>query len=242
MKLQIVSDIHTEFYKKHTYKKYLKSFCKNSNDVDAIVIAGDLSKASLLEGAFEIFCGEYKNVIYTPGNHEYYQHSKDEADEYFNTCSTKFNNLFILNRDIAEINNNRFVGCTLWYPRTAYTSINFKNWSDCFAVKDGMKEWVFNEFELNKNFLQNNILEGDIVVTHMLPSWTAVHPKWVGNNTNQFFVADMESVIRENKPKLWVFGHTHEIIRDRLYNTDLVANPKGYPSQSNGYKDYIIEV
>lgn len=61
-----------------------------------------------------------------------------------------------------------------------------------------------------------------------------VHPKYAGSPINRYFVGAVDDIIRAKRPKLWVFGHTHESI-DTLFATTvtaevtrLVANPYGY--------------
>ena len=51
--------------------------------------------------------------------------------------------------------------------------------------------------------------EGDILVTHHMPHPGGIATKYIGDPTNMFFLCDISDIIREKKPVLAIFGHTH---------------------------------
>lgn len=54
-----------------------------------------------------------------------------------------------------------------------------------------------------------------------------MHPKYKGSPLNRYFVGAAEQVF-ENRPALWIHGHTHESM-DYLHGTTRVlCNPFGY--------------
>jgi hypothetical protein len=73
--------------------------------------------------------------------------------------------------------------------------------------------------------------EGDVIITHFLPSWRSVHPKWAAAATNCFFVSDQEPLMVERKPALWLHGHTHDSADYQVGPTRVVCNPFGYAVQ-----------
>lgn len=65
----------------------------------------------------------------------------------------------------------------------------------------------------------------------------SVAPEYKGSALNPFFVCDVEHVIRRNRPKLWIHGHTHTscdywidhpVGHVGSQTTRVVCNPFGY--------------
>ncbi len=83
--------------------------------------------------------------------------------------------------------------------------------------------------------------EGDIVITHYLPSFRSVHPKFAAEPTNCFFVCDVEDLIVERQPALWLHGHTHESADYQIGKTRVVCNPFGYVGYglNSAFKDEL---
>lgn len=83
-----------------------------------------------------------------------------------------------------------------------------------------------------KLWLAENVRGGDVVVTHHLPSPRSTHQKYTGSPLNRFFLATMslelEQLMFDRKPALWVHGHTHETCDYRVGVTRVVCNPRGY--------------
>ncbi len=67
MKLQIMSDLHLEFYKDRG-KSFLESL--DLTDIDVLILAGDIATRGLIESTLNWFAKNYKQVVYVHGNHE----------------------------------------------------------------------------------------------------------------------------------------------------------------------------
>ncbi len=132
-----------------------------------------------------------------------------------------FPNLRILLRDTVTISGVRFVGCTLWYDAVD------PDWSDFRHIRGGWTE-LSSQHQYDTKFLRQNVQEGDVVVTHMLPSWMSVHPRYAGDNDNRFFVVNQEELMDERSPSLWLHGHTHDSFDYVWSKTRVVCNPLGY--------------
>jgi Icc-related predicted phosphoesterase len=120
-----------------------------------------------------------------------------------------------------------------WSPLLDYQASQF---SDFEEIQD-FNPWVVEENKKFSTFLRNNLMEGDVVITHYLPSQKSVSPRFKGSQTNAFFVSEMDELIDEKKPALWVHGHTHDSADYQLSNTRIVCNPFGYPRVLNS--DYV---
>ena len=250
LKVQICSDIHTEFHSDQG-RKLLQRIAKDtSKEVQAILIPGDLSTNSGLRYAFSILCDSFENVIYTTGNHEYYKSSKQKTHDIIRECCDKYSNLHWLNRSHVIINEQRFIGCTLWFPPLSSVLNNLNYTNDCKLIQsdrsqhDELPHWILEEFDKNNDYLQNNVQEGDFVLTHYIPCPEGIHPSWRNAGGNQFFMGDVSDVIKNNNPKIWVHGHTHEFMNYNVAQTEFHCNPCGYPHELSFKKfndSYVIE-
>lgn len=72
------------------------------------------------------------------------------------------------------------------------------------------------------------------MVTHHLPSHRSTAARFVRSPLNRFFVCDVEPLIVDRQPRLWVHGHTHAAMDYRIGATRVVCNPLGYPGEGGG--------
>ncbi len=122
MRVQYVSDLHLEFYEK------LAAIPQIDVVGDVLVLAGDVGYPTkpLFWKFMEEQSRRFKNIIYVPGNHEYYHTNAaiekhrlltiDEMDELIRSelrrrCLT---NIHMLQNDVCIIDGVRFIGATLW--------------------------------------------------------------------------------------------------------------------------------
>lgn len=100
MKLHILSDLHTEF----------TDFDSPHADADVVVLAGDIGVGmDAIEWAERQF--PEVPVVYVPGNHEFYGCDIRDIDSFLAAAPANFR---ILNNHSCEIDDVRFLGCTLW--------------------------------------------------------------------------------------------------------------------------------
>jgi hypothetical protein len=89
--------------------------------------------------------------------------------------------------------------------------------------------WVYERNAAFKNFLAQELREGDIVLTHYLPSYASIAERFRTANTNRFYVTDMFELMADIKPALWAHGHNHVWEDQMLADTRVISCPKGYP-------------
>ena len=80
-------------------------------------------------------------------------------------------------------------------------------------------------------FLKKELQQGDILITHHLPSNKCVSDFFEGNSYNCFFVGDIENIILQQKPSVVIYGHTHESNYFDLDGVKFYCNPYGYPRE-----------
>ncbi len=222
MKLAILSDLHLEYHEDEG-AKFIESL--NPEGVDVLVLAGDIAETEFLGAAIERFCAKYPKVIMIPGNHEYYGSDAGTVTFNFETIEESHSNFHLLDNKILELGGRRFVGTTLWYPFVApHRTIK---WSDFKYVRN-LEDWIWIENKKSVDFLTDNVKENDIVITHYLPSPKCIAKKYKGDPTNAFYVTNMEALIEDRKPQLWIHGHTHTHVDIKIGETRVIANPRGY--------------
>lgn len=252
MKISIVSDIHTEcFFDEGVFKKLEE----RSKEIDALIVAGDLSNGKHLGPSLKRLVDNFENVVYVTGNHEYWHTTIEKLEETICNFASKHTNLHYLNNSSATIKGQRFLGTTLWFPdtlkarlnKTGYTEDFFGRkkytWSDFENIK-GFDNWIWGKFEEQSNFIKDNVKKEDIVVTHYLPFPESIHQKYLNDSCNCFFLSDLTDKLRKIKslPKLFIHGHTHESFDYMIEDSRIICNPVGYIGEKRGFQPKIIDI
>lgn len=230
MKIQLVSDTHFEFdtdYGLAFANKLLQPVA------DTLVLAGDVVPLREWRGLVEIFgwfCDRWKDVVYVPGNHEYYGQRPAEADHRLVKVAEKLPNFHPLNPGAVVIDGQRFLGATMWFEQTVGEE-NYRRYLSDFRQIVDFEAWVRLEHSVQLQFLADNAGPDDIIVTHHMPHPNSTPPKFANSPLNRFFVtADASQVLAKN-PKLWLHGHTHSACDYQIGATRVVCNPRGYPGE-----------
>lgn len=232
MKIQYASDLHLEFGTPY------KVFKEYSGDI--LILAGDIITYKLqgLDTLKQI-CKNYNHVIMILGNHEHYS-------GYFNKTYNKLkdnlpNNVHLLENEILEIDGKRFLGCTLWsymneidsyfasVRMNDYRSVrigpNTKPWLRKLSPRDTIAEHMKSAL-----WLEENIRENDIVITHHAPSFKSCNPNYEGNTA---YATDLSDIMFDTNPSHWIHGHLHEAVEYEIGNTIVTSNPYGYFAHEN---------
>lgn len=235
MKIAIISDTHFD-----NHKDRGKSFVDNldSTNIDALIIAGDMSEQKYIDFPLDLLCDKYKNVIKISGNHSFWGSTKKQVEENNANRMLKHKNFHYLDNSIFELDGKRFLGTTLWFNEVPW--IYTKNWAD-FKYIPEFRDWICDENIKSKNFLENNVKEGDVVITHHMPSELCIDDKYKGDLSNCFYVCNMEQLIEDKNPALWISGHTHTAYDFNIKKTRLICNPFGYLHEKNtGFNENLI--
>ena len=228
MKILTVSDLHFEFHADGG-ASFVAGLPK---DLDILIVAGDLSISSALLDALTLLSQAFKRVIFVPGNHDWYQGTRERLQTIREQVRTRAPNVTWLDRDVVEIEGRRFVGTTLWYPDTPLARRWTMKTPDFREIID-LKEWIWTEFELDRKFLSDNVRPGDIVITHYLPAPASIARKWVGQRLNCYFLGNVEHIVKSAGARFWFHGHTHSSCDYMLGKTRVLCNPFGYTMALN---------
>lgn len=241
LRLQLMSDLHLEFHA-DSGRSFVDAI---QPAADTLVLAGDivpLKWYSQIEPLYKTICSKFKTVVMVPGNHEYYGSSYYEGNMVLDALLQAIPNLRVLEPGVVlRIGDHRIVGATMWF-KDDYLNAMYKDGMNDFDQIQEFVPWVYQQNNAWQQFMSTGMRKGDIVVTHHLPSYQLVAPKFVGNGLNRFFVSECDKYIHEVEPALWLFGHTHSPCDRMVGNTRCVANPFGYVREVSNttFKDQLV--
>lgn len=223
MNIQIISDVHAE-YQVDSGREFVDVL--EPEGIDVLAVAGDLCGFRKLQKTLEWLSDAYAEVVYTFGNHECYGATIQRVRGEAQAAAQRISNLHFLDNSTCTIDGQRFVGTALWFPYHP-ENVMYESGMDDFRKIRDLRATVYNESDLATEFLRETVRVGDVVMTHHLPSYACVSERFKTSSLNRFFVNDMDDLIFDQKPKLWIHGHTHDS-KDFMHgDTRIVCNPFG---------------
>jgi predicted phosphodiesterase len=239
--LQVASDLHFELHRDNG-AAFIDSM--DPAGVDILLLAGDIMSARFLDQAkivFKKLAAKYPQILYVPGNHELWKLKPAEAISTLRSATTGLPNVVMLDNQLVTIKGRRFLGGPMWVPQWSPMSEYASTRMNDFTQIVDFHPWLVQENRKFNDFLKKNLQEGDVVLTHYLPTLKSVSPRYKGSATNPFFVSETDQLILDKRPALWVHGHTHDSFDYQLSGTRIVCNPFGYPTQLNsGYREKLL--
>jgi predicted phosphodiesterase len=217
LKIVTYSDLHLEFGSGWTLPA--------EADGDVMILAGDIITLTDYGPLDQILQRWKKPVLYVTGNHEYYTRSSmsHEDDKFRAWLHGSHPHVTLLLDEAVSIDGVNFFGGTMWTDfdgadqlamDAARTQMNdfrliqnpdqtlFRP-ADAVALHETFVTKLFSWFDQD--------LSGPrVVISHCAP---VINPntKFKGSPLRPAFNSlDMEKVIEDRQPDLWVYGHTHE--------------------------------
>jgi len=247
MKFQIISDIHLEYYDTLPELNYFFTVSAPN-----LILAGDICYYK--HPNFMIFFKKvsklYNNVLFIPGNHDYYAYNNlpdisfDEIDSIMKNLLSSLKNVYFIQENFIEFENTIILGTTLWCKtkRTNYDTdvklltneyyIRFKHkYSPSYScIKQlNTRQYVWLKEKIKHLYTHKNI----IVVTHYLPSIKCINKKYKNSPCNDLYFTDCEDLMKY--ADIWVAGHTHDPFIGNINNCQIFVNPRGDPEENTGY-------
>ena len=249
MKIGVCSDLHLEFGDLNI---------KNEDNVDVLILSGDI----LVESDLQIFdrrqiemgfmqarsvrfheffqrvCFQFPHVIYIAGNHEHYHGDFAHTISNLKRKLAHHTNLHILDREVFDLGDVRFIGSTLWTdmnkedPLTLHAMKKMMN--DFRCVKNSNREVHFKDPEGKfhtrvATFSPEDAVEEHrkclgyikevysstppwmnvVVVGHHTPSHTSCHPRYKDDQImNGGYHSDLSEFILD-RPGIKLWTHGH---------------------------------
>lgn len=267
MRIRQMSDLHLEF--EPTFRPY------NTDNADILMLNGDIcmasycikgpgspyyAKAQYFLDFFEFCSKEYENVLYIPGNHEYYRGYIDTVDDILRGSLKFLPNVHFMNNGKWKKDGITFLGGTLW------TDVNHNNPITEDYLRGGMNDFRLIEWKkesyggrfrpsdsaaLHRKTLKffdeasTNLVDSKVVImSHHAPSFRSVHPKYHNEtHMNYGYYSDLEEFILDRPQiKLWTHGHMHDSFDYNIGNTRVVCNPRGYNDENKYFSNRILEI
>jgi|TARA_R100000900_G_scaffold46033_2_gene36920 Icc-related predicted phosphoesterase len=249
MKIVAASDLHLEF--SNADWSQALAF---PEDTDVIVLAGDIGVGSLTIEVVLSLSAKYpsSHIVWVAGNHEFYNQNIDSKIEKYRAACAENPRIHFLENDSVEINSVKFIGCTLWSDfsilgdseSAIYASRSVNDFvlirtrnDEMFTPQDAITR--FNE---SSAFLKEALSNGDpkstVVVTHFPPGIDTHNTNFEVDSITAYFQANVEHLIHQYQPSLWIYGHNHYSNDLTIGQTRVISNQLGYPSERGYIPDY----
>ncbi len=269
--IQVVSDLHIEFWAKKEKFNFIKP------TAPILALLGDICCCGA-DDDFEVFkrfimevLDQYETIIFVPGNHEYYynptknttaatynntlQGVDDRIKAFFKATSPK---LHFLNNSTLKIISGKttysIIGSTLWswIPEDQRDNITnnmndyrFIQWSEEKKIRPLTANDIANLHLKNYKYIRSQILKAK-KLNHKIIVFTH-HKPYLSDDYNPTSVdvayqSDLSGLF-EYPVVFWGYGHTHIADSSVRGKTWLYSNPKGYPKQKTKYnKEAVIKI
>lgn len=232
MKILVYSDLHTEF----------GPFSPPDVQADVVVLAGDthvgIKGVDWAQAAFPDV-----PVIFVLGNHEFYKKPYPNIITKLKAAASG-SNVHVLERDRVEIDGVSFLGCTLWASFNLFGDRFVAGVSSVDVMTDfkkirvapdyrrmrpsDMSKWHGASVSWLVKELDSSQSTECVVVTHHAPSPQSLAADWADDVVNAAYASDLEQLIRQYGPALWIHGHIHRPSDYMVGKTRVVCNPRGY--------------
>jgi predicted phosphodiesterase len=238
MRLWVLSDLHLDLTKGWD----LPSPSERPPH-DVLVVAGDL--ISRMERGVGWLAERVTDrpVVYVPGNHEGYGADIDRTVEKAKEVAVG-TNVHVLQNDTVVINGVRILGTTLWTDfqlsgdQAAAMRAAGERMNDYRRIRIGHYARPLRPSDtLLRHSLARSYLAAEfatpfagptVVVTHHGVDRACSRPQYAHDIITAAFVSDLTELIEANRPRLWIYGHTHQSDDRMVGHTRLLSNAKGY--------------
>lgn len=237
LRFQVLSDIHLEIkLNQKPFSDIIQAEC------DILLLGGDIGNFDDIElfmQFIEYICSIFKVVIYTFGNHEFFntvykdsqnrysmtEYTIDYFKEMYKGLFNCFENFIILDNEVCTVTDEKshsytIVACTLWCDPN-------ENNTELIRLPDFKKIMIYPNEKMNIRSLKethyNDRLKlyyivqkchPDIIITHFPPLSSGITNK---NNfgheyfQNTLLESGQFQEMMNNKPNAttWIYGHTH---------------------------------
>jgi predicted phosphodiesterase len=262
IKFQYFSDTHIDYYHENLPKiqrMFIQKLEKQKDKPNILLLAGDIGKPS--RPSYSTFLQSlspmYEKIFITTGNHEYYKMPYNSITELDNHCrdicrTMPQDNVVFLQNDICKVKDNLSIfGGTFWTDIPANNKIqhNIMHTVNDYNLIPNMTPSLSSLLhEKAVSLLNYHVNDEDnkemkwIVMSHHMPSFDLIDPKYTKVNTdmNYAFASDV-SISNDPRILAWVYGHTHsQSVKGKFY-----CNPIGYPGENKDwtlFKDFTVFV
>ncbi len=262
MKLRIASDIHTEFFNEDEISDVASAVLPPlPDDSDTVLIlAGDIgamSKPACLVNFMDCVAPRFLQVLYIPGNHEYYHGNLRSTPDHICELTAGHDNLYFTEYGGVNISAGDDPKAHYFHMHTLWTDFDDADPRTMLEAQMRMNDYRFIHADgfvarpqdtlalhrISVARLEHVLLPSEVVITHHMPSHRSVPAAYKDQGRiNGAYASNLEPFILEKKPKLWIHGHTHDACDYMIGDTRILCNPRGYGNQykKNGYNPTLV--
>jgi UDP-2,3-diacylglucosamine pyrophosphatase LpxH len=257
--IDFISDLHIEI---NGNSEQDIIFYKKKTTDDILILGGDITcyrffnpKRTDPEGRsqrkrfikfLQTQCSHYKSILYIPGNHEYYGHFWEGADQLFQERIEKLDNrVIVMQNDTYTDEDVTIFGSTLWTdfdrgnPLTILDVENGLNDYRVIKAEEGSEQLLRGYMTqaaharsvtaLKKAYDIRDLSKKFIIATHHAPSMNSHSHKRFGQSSIMYgFISDCDELIRDREIDFWIHSHTHHNIDYMIKNTRVISSMYGY--------------
>jgi Icc-related predicted phosphoesterase len=235
LKINLLSDIHSEFWREKDYR--------HPGTGDVLVLAGDIGVAEDLydeDSMFQRFLRDcvagYDKVFMVLGNHSHYNFNFKETEKLHRELMPK--GITLLQNQSEFYGGLHWVGATLWTDFNNGSPSEMQKASECMndyrIITHGDRPLqpsdTLHEHDETVTWFNQVLptLRGKVVmITHHCPTPQSLSGRYAGGLTGAY-ATDMTRMIHQYAPELWFHGHCHESADYTVGSTRVVSNPYGY--------------
>ena len=233
VRIRVLSDLHLE----------CGPFTFAPIGEDLVVLAGDIADQSRparrhRRALCDAIATSGVPAVYVLGNHEYYCDSLPRQLIARRLRHELPANIHLLDGGVFDVGGIRVLGCTLWSDcgRNQAAQLTAEQCiTDFYWMRDDqgnpvtattMAEW----HQVERQWLAQQIDQADrpvVVVTHWQPSATSTPERFRGSDLTPYFQTTCAELLRP-PVRLWIHGHTHDMVDVVERGVRIVCNPRGY--------------
>lgn len=244
VRIHVASDLHADLYHKVWGEQDLTQLgpIYNPPECDLVLFGGDVANGVGWSSWYLKKLYGNRPMFWVPGNHDYYGAVYSAAVKHWQADETCIHHRVVT----LEINGVpiQVMGATLWTDFELDPVHSAQARIAAFGGMNDFREIRKNAFEFAKvedwekwhrldlDFIRRNLdkpFDGvRVVMTHHLPSPLSISYRYANHPLNGAFASNLNQMIGEYQPDLWVHGHTHTSCDYYYGNTQVVCNPRGY--------------
>lgn len=235
-------------------------------DIDGVLLAGDMGNSRALSEQLEVFTKLSDFVVFTPGNHEYWDGrtykrgllTMDEQNDLMRIQCSEMGIHFLNNSSVDVPNTQYTIWGSPWFtdymrlPSLANIGDKVGGIGDYLTTFKTVNSLLtpYDHIQLCMEAQDSLVMflryceeagRKPIIMTHFPPSIRSDNPQYAFSEYTTYFATNWLDKNHELFPKgtVWIHGHTHWNVDYQLGNVRVTSNQAGYPGEIDCSLGYV---